>query len=81
MPNAKQEIDDYCPSCGACGEEGCCSPDRCNCQYREHYDETYATLLKENKKMYDFIKLVNSTPDVSLDELPVMAAHILEDIQ
>ena len=41
----------YCPKCGACGEEGCCSPDRCielPCLYGEHYLKSYKELEAEN---------------------------------
>ena len=41
----------YCPTCGACGEAGCCPPDQCKhlkCYYGEHYIKTYRELEAEN---------------------------------
>ena len=43
----------YCSICGACGEEGCCSPDKCKCMYGEHYTLSYKELLEENERLYN----------------------------
>jgi len=43
----------YCSACGACGEEGCCNPDKCKCMYGEHYKLSYKELLEENEKLYN----------------------------
>ena len=39
----------YCSVCGACGEDGCCSPDCC--KYIKHYDNSYQELLNENERL------------------------------
>lgn len=39
----------YCSVCGACGEDGCCSPDCC--KYKKHYDTSYEELLNENERL------------------------------
>lgn len=70
-------LDLYCTTCGACGTDGCCSPDRCKCLHREQYDKDYKTLLEENEKYYNFIKKVSNTADVDLDELSVQANQLL----
>ena len=44
----------YCPTCGSCGETGCCSPDRCNaviCVYGETNLKDYKELLDENEAL------------------------------
>ncbi len=46
----------YCPTCGACGEEGCCPASMCQhgfCLYGKHYakDHTYYRLMTE--RLYD----------------------------
>lgn len=73
-------LDIYCPACGACGEDGCCSPDRCRCFYLEHYNNCYKDLLEENEKYYNFIKKVSLTPDVRLDELPAEASDVIHGV-
>jgi hypothetical protein len=63
------EIDDlknpiYCPTCGACGEEGCCPPSMCEhmpCVYGDRYKEDYKWMLNINEKMYE--KLRQLDPD------------------
>jgi len=60
----KQELDTiYCPTCDACGEEGCCPPDRCKhlkdnlkCLYGIDYAKSYADLLKENAELRERLK-------------------------
>ena len=40
----------YCPTCGSCGEEGCCSPDGCEmvpCLYGDKYVKSYEELLED----------------------------------
>jgi len=44
----------YCPTCGSCGETGCCSPDRCNeviCLYGASNLKDYKELLEENEAL------------------------------
>ena len=48
----------YCPTCGACGEPGCCPPTQCHhlkCQYGESYVKG---LIEENGMLSE---LVNRT--------------------
>ena len=62
----------YCPTCGACGEEGCCPPDRCKhliCFYGEHYVRTYRDLEAENKRLRQIvIDCHDGWPDEVLQE-------------
>ena len=51
-----QEI--YCSECGACGEPGCCPPERCKelksnlkCLYGIEYAKEYKELLDENYEL------------------------------
>lgn len=49
----------YCKVCGACGEEGCCSPLTCDftegCEYKDIYlkDLKYGYLLMQ--RLYDYL--------------------------
>ena len=56
----ESEVDKaYCPTCGACGEDGCCPPDICKhlkCFYGEDYAKTYRELEAENDAMGNRIK-------------------------
>lgn len=70
-------LDLYCPACGSCGTDGCCSPDRCKCLHRDQHNKDYETLLRENEEYYNFIKKVSITPDVDLDMLPCEADNLL----
>lgn len=50
----------YCPKCGACGHEGCCSPDRCEelpCLYGEGYLKTYKELEEENTELRNKLEM------------------------
>ena len=42
----------YCPGCGACGEELCCSGSMCK-KNQCHYGETYAKDYEYNRKVAD----------------------------
>ena len=67
-------LDLYCPVCGACGIDGCCSPDRCRCLHREQYNEDYKTLLEENERLRDQLKVKNSEgmyPEHKNDQLGI----------
>lgn len=55
------EVDDiYCSNCGACGESGCCSPDKC--LYVDHYNKEYRELLEEHER---FLILLQALTDTS----------------
>jgi len=44
----------YCPTCGSCGEEGCCPPDKCQafpCLYGENSAQSYRELEDENERL------------------------------
>jgi hypothetical protein len=45
----------YCPACGACGIEQCCSPDRCKCMFKEEYTIAYDDMSKDWGDMHAFI--------------------------
>ena len=52
----------YCPTCGSCGETGCCSPDRCKeviCQYGETNLKDYKDLLDENEQLRNQLKSID----------------------
>lgn len=55
---AEQDLEDdfkiYCDKCGACGEEGCCSPDKCEeLKYCKGYQQCYESLLDYNDKLFN----------------------------
>ena len=70
-------LDLYCTACGACGIDGCCSPDKCKCMHREQYDKDYRTLLAENEEYYNFIKEVSQMIYTSVEEYANDAKKIL----
>lgn len=52
----RQEIDmlrnpGYCPACGACGEEGCCSGAKC--LYGDYYSNEYAYYKEMTEELYE----------------------------
>ncbi len=82
MTTEQESWDDlYCSLCGACGEEGCCSPDRCSCLYREHYDKTYNILLKENELLYRFLEDISELEDSRADERYELVARVKKQIE
>ena len=72
-------LDMYCTACGACGIDGCCSPDRCTCLYRDVYSDDYKTLLEVNEKYHNFIKEVSEMIYVSVEEYADQAKKVLND--
>ena len=54
MINKNQKtIFPYCPVCEGCGEEGCCSPLRCQQSKDGHHCQTYLKDLKFGYLMYE----------------------------
>ena len=54
----------FCPICGACGEEGCCPPSKCEhmrCVYGARYVEDYKWMRDITEKMYN--RLSQLDPD------------------
>ena len=50
----EEEGNIYCPTCGSCGVEECCPPDKCEhlkCFYGESYAKSYRDLEKENESL------------------------------
>lgn len=51
MAASDEDYNVYCEECGACGEEGCCSPIKCmataNCMYLHYFD-----ILKDAYRKY-----------------------------
>jgi hypothetical protein len=45
----------YCPICDGCGEEGCCSPLRCEQSSEGSYCQTYLKDLKFGYKMNNIL--------------------------
>jgi hypothetical protein len=46
----------YCPTCGACGEEGCCSASKCNhgfCLYGESYAKDHEYYRLMTNRLFD----------------------------
>ncbi len=70
-------LDLYCPACGACGTDGCCSPTKCKCLHHGQYKQDYETLLRENESFYTFIQGVADTIYLSVDELSNEAKKVL----
>ena len=51
----EEEGPGYCPSCGSCGESGCCRPDMCKvvqCHYGESNLRDYKELMNEWNIMF-----------------------------
>ena len=75
----------YCPTCGSCGETGCCSPDRCNeviCVYGETNLKEYKELLEENEVLTKQLKKAKEdcesyccTIDMLTDERDKLEEH------
>ena len=74
-------LDMYCTTCGACGEEGCCLPDKCVCLYREHYDKTYKSLLDENELLYKFMEDISELEDSRADERYVLVLELKKKLE
>jgi len=52
----------YCPECGACGEDDCCSGSRCThnkCLYGESYAKDYRYKTMMVNKLYDALSKYN----------------------
>lgn len=76
-PESDLELDDaYCPTCGACGESGCCPPTRC------HYLDAYRGDYKELVKDWDFMwNLLEHLAKFYPDTLANILAHYSEEGQ
>ncbi|MES2620224.1 MAG: hypothetical protein V4615_05160 [Bacteroidota bacterium] len=61
----------YCPMCDACGETGCCPPQKCKQHPDGHYCENYLTELKEGWVLHN--RLLNK-----IDEQPERYKALLE---
>jgi len=74
-------LDVYCAACGACGEEGCCSPDRCICFYGEHYDKAYKDLADEHERFLRFVQGIKALDEgtmISTSDLIDTATELLQ---
>lgn len=50
-------VEIYCPTCGSCGETGCCSPTRC--KYGVHYiNELREEIVATRKALAAYIKMM-----------------------
>jgi len=70
----------YCPTCGACGEAGCCPPDQCKhlkCYYGEHYIKTYRELEAEN----DLLVALNDSFPLEIVKLEDEIADLKESLE
>ena len=67
----------YCPTCGSCGETGCCSPDKCNeviCFYGENNLREYKDLLEENTRYYRALEnIMNITSEDEIRDKAYLA--------
>ena len=70
----EQEV--YCPTCGSCGVDGCCSPTKCErvrCLYGEDCVESYRKAIEEAETLSDEnakLKLVVDAARMVLDGEP-----------
>jgi len=60
----------YCEECGACGDSGCCPPNRCKCLYGEVYKEDYRDLLDENESFRNILNELR-LESVGIRKLPI----------
>jgi hypothetical protein len=71
----------YCPTCGACGIVGCCSPDQCKCLYGDEYKRDYKSMETEWEKMFAFIDQLTKV-DVCIDKYKMVkeAQEIIDNL-
>jgi len=71
----------YCTTCGACGVDGCCSPDMCKCLYGDEYKRDYKSMENEWGKMFIFIdKLKNPDQPVDRYKLADEARELIDSL-
>jgi hypothetical protein len=54
--DSSEDYSPYCPDCGGCGEEGCCSALCCKHTSTGHYCKTYLRDLRFTYAMYQNIQ-------------------------
>jgi hypothetical protein len=61
----------YCPECNSCGEDGCCSPTKCNVSPTGLYCKYYLSLLKATYRVHTDIypKLSEEIQNECIDKL------------
>lgn len=74
----------YCEKCGSCGEEGCCTPAKCEevkCKYGENCVEDYERMSKQWDIMFKALESISNNYEIS-DEIGLMlrAKHALDEI-
>lgn len=56
----------YCPKCGACGEDGCCSTSMC--AYVDEYRGSYKRMVEDWEQMFEGIKLYRQFKKTGAEE-------------
>ena len=74
----------YCEKCGSCGEDGCCTPAKCEavkCKYGERCIEDYERMRKQWGIMFKALESISNNYEIS-DEVGLMlrAKHALDEI-
>ena len=58
----------YCPTCGACGESGCCNPSTCKCLYGDTFKRDYREIERDCNKYYEKLLQISDIIDKHLSE-------------
>jgi hypothetical protein len=74
----------YCEKCGSCGEDGCCTPAKCEavkCKYGESCIEDYERMRKQWGIMFKALESISNNDEIC-DEVGLMlrAKHALDEI-
>ena len=74
----------YCEKCGSCGEDGCCTPAKCEavkCKYGERCVEDYERMRKQWGIMFKALESISNNDEIC-DEVGLMlrAKYALDEI-
>lgn len=86
--SVQEQIDSenhYCETCGSCGEDGCCTPAKCEevkCKYGESCVEDYERMRKQWDIMFKALESISNNYEIC-DEVGLMlrAKHALDEIE
>jgi hypothetical protein len=82
----EDEESPYCEKCGSCGEEGCCTPAKCEavkCKYGERCVEDYERMSKQWDIMFKTLESISNNYETSDGigiGLMLRAKHALDEI-